>query len=204
MNLKSASVIPAGPVISIYSGICLYLSNSASQSASLSGGRAPMMGFHSVIDRPDSVRRVMPPTITMTNTRNATENSQLAIATGRFPEAPSMDTMDLALLFMGGNVCQNYRVTSEIAEKHIQPLMICCILTLNRLCNISSNQHNGKIVRVAKLETLEQRRAFAQGWVMGPYCGDHIRTVPDPLYIDHSSGRPALICSGRVAGSDHS
>ncbi len=37
-----------------------------------------MIGFHWVIDRPESVRRVAPPTTTMPNTRTATTNSQMA------------------------------------------------------------------------------------------------------------------------------
>ena len=41
-----------------------------------------MIGFHSVIDRPDPVRRVMPPTTTMMNTRAAQPKSH--IATARF------------------------------------------------------------------------------------------------------------------------
>ena len=44
---------------------------------------APETGFHSVIDRPDSVRRVMPPTTTIAKTSAATASSQLAIALGR-------------------------------------------------------------------------------------------------------------------------
>ena len=64
-----------------YWGISRYRAKASFQSASLSGGTAPMIGFHSVIDRPEPVRRVIPPTTTMANTRTATQNSQ--IATGR-------------------------------------------------------------------------------------------------------------------------
>src|SRR5215469_3505534 len=39
-----------------------------------------MTGFHSVIDRPDSVSRVAPPTSTMANTSAATANSHNRIA----------------------------------------------------------------------------------------------------------------------------
>ena len=42
-----------------------------------------MMGFHSVIDRPLSVRRVIPPMTTIRNTIAATAISQLAMACGR-------------------------------------------------------------------------------------------------------------------------
>ena len=48
-----------------YSGICWYLANSSCHSASFSGGMTPWIGFHSVIDRPEWVRRVAPPTTTI-------------------------------------------------------------------------------------------------------------------------------------------
>src|SRR6266446_9327188 len=49
----------------LYSGTSLYLANSAAQSAAERGGRIPTTGFHSVIDRPERVSRVMPPTTTI-------------------------------------------------------------------------------------------------------------------------------------------
>src|SRR5215471_2615146 len=48
-----------------YSGICWYFANSVVQSAADSGGTMPMTGFHSVIDSPDNVSRVTPPTTTI-------------------------------------------------------------------------------------------------------------------------------------------
>src|SRR6266478_7165686 len=48
-----------------YSGIRWYFANSAAQSAAESGGGMPITGFHSVIDRPERVSRVMPPTTTI-------------------------------------------------------------------------------------------------------------------------------------------
>ncbi len=63
-----------------YSGIALYFSNAASQSASLSGGMAPSSGCHSVIDRPLSVRRTAPPTTIMQKTSAATSSSQMRTA----------------------------------------------------------------------------------------------------------------------------
>ena len=48
-----------------YCGMCWYFSNAACQAAADSGGRAPVTGRHSVIDRPDPVSRVAPPTITI-------------------------------------------------------------------------------------------------------------------------------------------
>src|SRR5215813_5077308 len=54
----------------------LYLSNSACHACASSGGTTPVTGFHSTIERPDSVSRVAPPTITVTNMRAATASSQ--------------------------------------------------------------------------------------------------------------------------------
>eukprot|EP00965_Chrysotila_dentata_P182546 6027898-Pleurochrysis_carterae.AAC.7 len=50
-----------------YSGKRLYLANSASHSSSDTGGMDPC-GRQSVIDRPDRVRRVTPPSTTMPKT----------------------------------------------------------------------------------------------------------------------------------------
>ena len=48
-----------------YCGVPWYLANSACQSASESGGIAPVTGRHSVIDNPEPVSRVSPPTSTI-------------------------------------------------------------------------------------------------------------------------------------------
>ena len=53
----------------LYSGNCLYLSNSASHSASERGGFIPFSRCHWVIDRPDSVSLVTPPTNTAPPTK---------------------------------------------------------------------------------------------------------------------------------------
>ena len=50
----------------------LYLSNSACHAVSLIGGSAPVTGFHSTIDSPDSVSRVAPPTSTIAKMSAAT------------------------------------------------------------------------------------------------------------------------------------
>ncbi len=65
---------------SLNSGVSLYFSNWAAQSASVSGGRVPMKGCHSTIDRPEWVRRVAPPTTTMAKTRAQQASSQAATA----------------------------------------------------------------------------------------------------------------------------
>src|SRR5580693_10123037 len=64
-----------------YSGICRYFANSAAQSASDSGGTIPMTGLHSVIDRPERVSRVMPPTTTIRKINPQQKKSHAA--TGR-------------------------------------------------------------------------------------------------------------------------
>src|SRR5271169_132293 len=61
-----------------YSGISLYLANTAAQSAAESGGTTPTTGFHSVMDRPDRVSRVMPPTTTIRKINAQQTNSQAA------------------------------------------------------------------------------------------------------------------------------
>src|SRR6516162_8378822 len=63
-----------------YSGISLYLANTAAQSAAESGGTTPTTGFHSVIDSPDRVSRVMPPTTTIRKISAQQANSQAATA----------------------------------------------------------------------------------------------------------------------------
>ncbi len=60
---------------SAYCGMSLYFSNSACQAASPRGGSTPITGFHSVMDRPDWVRRVAPPTTTMAKMQAATAHS---------------------------------------------------------------------------------------------------------------------------------
>ena len=94
--LNPASVMPR--LISLYSGICLYFSNSATQSASLSGGSTPETGRHSVIDSPDSVSRVIPPTPTTTTTSNATAHSQRASAAGRGWRAAGEDKVEACVI----------------------------------------------------------------------------------------------------------
>ena len=59
MDLNSAKFILLFTLM--YSGVCLYLSNSLIHDASVKGGRIPVTGFHSVIDKPESVKRVSPP-----------------------------------------------------------------------------------------------------------------------------------------------
>ena len=62
------------------SGVALYFSNSLSHSASESGGRTPVMGRHSVMLNPDSVRRVTPPTTMTAKTSVEERKSQFATA----------------------------------------------------------------------------------------------------------------------------
>ncbi len=78
MRLNDSRVIPL--FTCRYSGVCRYLSNATCQSASERGGSAPMIGCHSVIDRPAWVRRVMPPTTMIANRSAQQASSHAAIA----------------------------------------------------------------------------------------------------------------------------
>ena len=60
--------------------MALYFSNSTCQSISLRGGKAPSTGFHSVMESPDPVMRVAPPTTTMAHTKPAKTHSQILIS----------------------------------------------------------------------------------------------------------------------------
>jgi hypothetical protein len=54
---------------SLNSGVALYFLNSTSHSADDNGGRIPVIGRHSVMLKPDSVRRVTPPTTITAKTK---------------------------------------------------------------------------------------------------------------------------------------
>ena len=62
-------------------GVSRYLANSASQSDCCSGGSAPTIGCHSVIDSPECVSRVTPPTTIIANT--STQHSASQAISGR-------------------------------------------------------------------------------------------------------------------------
>jgi hypothetical protein len=64
------------------SGVALYLSNSPSHSSRDSGGSTPVIGRHSVMLSPDSVRRVTPPTTMTAMTRVEENKSQFPTAGG--------------------------------------------------------------------------------------------------------------------------
>ena len=57
-------------------GICWNLVSSAAHAASSDGGKAPDTGFHSVMESPLSVSRVIPPTATAKNTATMESNIQ--------------------------------------------------------------------------------------------------------------------------------
>lgn len=71
------------------SGVTLYFSHSTAHCSCPIGGRIPLTGSHSVMDRPDSVRRVTPPTTMMKKTNPDEMYSQLAttgvVSPGRDP-----------------------------------------------------------------------------------------------------------------------
>ena len=76
IDLKPSRPMPG--CSSAYCGIVLYSANSRCHSASESGGKAPDSGAHSMIDRPEPVTRVAPPSTTMPQIIAATTNSQAA------------------------------------------------------------------------------------------------------------------------------
>src|ERR1051326_4040449 len=59
----------------MYCGMRWYLWNASIQSAVESGGTAPTIGSHSVIESPEPVRRVSPPMVTMAAIIRATTTS---------------------------------------------------------------------------------------------------------------------------------
>ena len=61
----------------MYSGIFLYFSNSIIHDSSAKGGNTPITGSHSVIDKPESVTLVAPPTNTRVNNININEDTQI-------------------------------------------------------------------------------------------------------------------------------
>src|SRR5215475_8035827 len=80
----------------------LYLSNSACHADASSGGTTPVTGFHSTIDKPDSVSRVAPPTTTVTNIRAATASNHTRTARRRV-------SADGARSVMGSFACRGRR-----------------------------------------------------------------------------------------------
>src|SRR5262249_37340971 len=62
------------------SGVAWYLAKVSLHCASESGGKAPTMGCHSTMDRPECVRRVAPPTTVMAKSRAQEARSHAAVA----------------------------------------------------------------------------------------------------------------------------
>ena len=86
MNLKSDKV--KSVFNNWYWGVALYLSNSANHFCALNGGNVPVTTFHSVIERPEPVSRVIPPRITWMI--NITIPMYIQIATARLPREDFM------------------------------------------------------------------------------------------------------------------
>lgn len=63
----------------MYSGDCWYFSNSHTHSSCVNGGSVPV-NFQSVIDKPERVRRVMPPITTKLKTHAAQPKSHIPTA----------------------------------------------------------------------------------------------------------------------------
>src|SRR5919108_5396176 len=96
MLLNSSNVIAKWTAR--YSGISLYLANAAAQSAALSGGTTPTTGFHSVIDKPERVSRVIPPTTTIRKIIAQQMKSQAATEPDRGSVRAPVATPDCAVL----------------------------------------------------------------------------------------------------------
>src|SRR5215831_3798091 len=89
---------PIAKWIARYSGTFWYLANSAAQSVGESGGTMPISGFHSVIERPERVSRVMPPTTTIRKISPQQRNSHAAIGPGLRSDAASIAAPELAVV----------------------------------------------------------------------------------------------------------
>src|SRR5688572_22582120 len=76
MNLKSFKL--KSKFNKRYWGVALYLANSVNHCCSFNGGKVPVITSHSVIDKPEPVRRVMPPKIICTITMPTPTKSQIA------------------------------------------------------------------------------------------------------------------------------
>lgn len=93
------------PTHRLYSGDTWYFKNSICHCSSVSGGRPPA-NFQSVIDSPDRVRRVIPPSTTMLNTQPVHPNSHIPTflwlrtppftrGTTSFTAPAAIDTVDI-------------------------------------------------------------------------------------------------------------
>lgn len=94
-----ASLNDSKPAIAynLNSGVALYFSNSSSHCTWDMGGSIPATGFHSVILRPDSVKRVTPPTtmIAKTSVEDASNHkpTDLGGSIGKISESPDCDLL---------------------------------------------------------------------------------------------------------------
>ena len=132
MNLNSERLIPA--FCSMYSGICLYFSNSLSQASAESGGKAPVTGFHSVIESPLSVSLVRPPTAIITHTSANRLQSQIRMG----PRAPCPPRS----IAPGVATCFSVVPTSSKIERGLSAIVASCLG--RKLCAVA---RVGKVVR---------------------------------------------------------
>src|ERR1041385_6482303 len=94
MTLNASRLMPR--FNSRYCGIAWYLVNSPCHCFCDKGGSTPVTGFHSTIERPDSVSRVAPPTISVRKIIAAAHSSHSRTAPSRTFEVS--DTLVIALL----------------------------------------------------------------------------------------------------------
>src|ERR1700733_7564 len=114
MTQKFAYVLNSGDV--------LYLSNSSSHSCCESGGKTPVTGLHSTILKPDSVSRVIPPTIIIPKTKEADKNSHFVTAG---PDSGGSSVVSEAAL------PEDLTADGEGAE--VKKLLECCSRAFNVL-----------------------------------------------------------------------
>ena len=79
-----------------------------------------MIGFHSVMDSPDSVSRVMPPTTTIAKTRAATHMSHVISAAGRDIAISKAGEAELRVLFIYGDM---RRINANRKRRRLQKLL---------------------------------------------------------------------------------
>src|SRR5215217_1412176 len=114
MNLKSLRI--KSKFRCLYCAICLYPENAFCQAASLSGGRVPRVGCHSVMESPEPVSRVMPPSTICTIIINTPTNNQ--IATGRV----DLFNLPMRRKGSGGIDTGQWRKENECATNFFQTL----------------------------------------------------------------------------------
>src|SRR6476646_2845835 len=138
---------------------------------------APLIGFHSVIERPLSVRRVIPPTTTIAKTRPATSRSRLERERGRGVAWawPAREGLAVLMRRSAYSLALSRRARGSIEQ------MISCN---GKNHGLSPGGHGAydHLYRPAR-----------------PHCDGPFGTLPRPLRCDRGHSGAARICR-RIAG----